>query len=381
MTFAVHLQQVFTPHHFLNTTDAAISAFLDVPCQMSLPIKPFSPKEVVEAIAHTNALKAPGYDLISVKVLKELPKKAITLLTILYNSMLRFSYYPLLWKLAQIIMVHKPGKPVNDVTSYRPISLFPVPSKIFEKLLLKRLRSDVDLSALLPDYQFGFRAGRSTIHQTHRIVHEIAKSLEEKRPCTAVFLDVAQAFDELWHTGLLYKLKTTLPGPYYLLLKSYLHTRFFQVKYNSSYSTCHEVLSGVSQGSVLGPFHYLIFTADLLTTDNTTIATFVDDTGLLAVHSDPIIASQHLQLHLDILQAWFDKWKIKINQAKCVQMTFTTTHATCPQVTVHNTPIPMQTDVKYLGLHLDQRLTWKTYQNEAPSHKPQIAKHVLATGS
>jgi hypothetical protein len=92
----------------------------------------------------------------------------------------------------------------------------------------------------------------------------------------------------------------------------------------------------------------------LLTTDNITIATFADDTGLLAVHSDTIIASQHLQIHLDILQAWFDTRKIKINQAKSVHMTFTTTRATCPQVTLHNTPIPMQTDVKYLGLHLDQ---------------------------
>ena len=144
--------------------------------------------------------------------------------------MLRLSYYSLLWKFVQIIMVPKPGKPIYDVTSYQPISLLPIPTKIFEKILLKSLRSDVDLSALLPDYHFGFQAGHSTIHQTHRIVHEIAKSLERKRLCTAVFLDVTQAFDKVWHTGLLYKIKTKLPGPYYLLFKSYLHTRFFQVQ-------------------------------------------------------------------------------------------------------------------------------------------------------
>jgi hypothetical protein len=113
----------------------------------------------------------------------------------------------------------------------------------------------------------------------------------------------------------LWLLKTTLPGPYYLLLKTYLHTRYFQVKYNSSYSACHEVLSGVPQGSVLGPLLYFIFTADLPTTAHTTIATFADDTGLLGVHTDPIDASQHLQHHLHILQAWFDTWKIKINQS------------------------------------------------------------------
>jgi len=94
-------------------------------------------------------------------------------------------------------MVPKHGKPINDVSSYRPISLLPLSSKLLEKLQLQRLRHDVDLSALLPNYQFGFRDGHSPIHQTHRIVHEIAKSLEEKRLCTAVFLDVTQAFDSL----------------------------------------------------------------------------------------------------------------------------------------------------------------------------------------
>ena len=79
----------------------------------------------------------------------------------------------------------------------------------------------------------------------------------------------------VWYTGLLYK----------------LHTRYFQVKYNSSYSNCHEVLSGVPQGSVLGPLLYLILTANLPTTYH---ATFADDTGLLAVRVDPIVTSQQL---------------------------------------------------------------------------------------
>jgi len=247
---------------------------------------------------------------------------------------------------------------------------------------LKRLRSDIDLSTLLPDYQFSFRAGHSTIHQTHRVVHEIAKGLEVQQLCTAVFLDVAQAFDKIWHTGLLYKLKTTLPGPYYLLLKTYLHSRYFQVKYNSSYSSCHEVLSGVPQGSVLGFLLYFISPADLPTTDHTTIATFEDDTGLLAVHADPIVASQQLQHHLDILQEWVDTWKIKINQPKSVHVTFTTKRTLCPPVTMNNVLIPMHPDVKYLGFHLDQRLTWRTHiKKKASPLKSKIARNVLAFGT
>jgi hypothetical protein len=91
--------------------------------------------------------------------------------------------------------------------------------------------------------------------------------------CAAVFLDVAQAFDKVWHTGLLYKTKNTFPSPYYLLLKSERH---FQIKYNNSYSDCYQVKSGVPEGSVIGPLLYLICTADLLTTNNTTIAAFAD---------------------------------------------------------------------------------------------------------
>jgi hypothetical protein len=87
--------------------------------------------------------------------------------------------------------------------SYRPISLLPIQSNGFEKLLLKRLRSDVDLYNLIPGYQFGFRPGHSPVQQAHRVVNAIVKSLEERTLCTAVFLDVAQAFDKLWHIGLL----------------------------------------------------------------------------------------------------------------------------------------------------------------------------------
>jgi len=110
-------------------------------------------------------------------------------------------------------MVPKPGKPAHDVASYRPISILPIPSKVFEKLLLKRLRSDVDLSHLIPGYQFGFRPGHSPIQQPLRVVNAIATSLKECALCTAVFLDVAQAFYKMWHIGLLYKLKASLPGP------------------------------------------------------------------------------------------------------------------------------------------------------------------------
>jgi hypothetical protein len=133
--------------------------------------------------------------------------------------------------------------------------LLPIPSKIFDKLLLNRVRNDTDILGTVPDYLFGFREHHSTIQQTHRIVNKIAASLEGKQYCTAAFLDIAQAFDKVWHTGLLYKLKNKFPSPYYLLLKSYISERYFEVKYHDAYSRYKLAKSGVPQGSVLGPFN------------------------------------------------------------------------------------------------------------------------------
>jgi hypothetical protein len=97
---------------------------------------------------------------------------------------------------------------------------------------------------------------------------------------------------------------------------------------------------------------YLIYTTDLPTTNNTTIANFADDTTLLAANNKPVVASQH-QHHINLLQQWYSKWNVRINQTKSVQVTFTTKHINCPQVTINNMQIPVQTEVKYLGLYLD----------------------------
>jgi len=122
------------------------------------------------------------------------------------------------------------GKPPTEASSYRPISLLPIMSKVFEGLLLHRLDETIHIDGLLPVHQFGFRNNHSTFQQCHRVVNKIEESIEGKKMCISVFLDIQQAFDKVWHRGLLYKLKLRLPDHLYLLLKSYLSERYFQVK-------------------------------------------------------------------------------------------------------------------------------------------------------
>lgn len=121
-------------------------------------------------------------------------------------------------------MIPKPNKP-DTPSSYRPISLLPLFSKIFQKIILKRIIPIVESNT--PNNQFGFRTNHSTIHQVHRLVNKILYSLEKKQICTAAFLDMAQAFDKVWHQGLLFKLKSIFPPYYYLLFKSYLEDWHF----------------------------------------------------------------------------------------------------------------------------------------------------------
>jgi hypothetical protein len=131
-------------------------------------------------------------------------------------------------------------------------------------------------------------------------------------------------------------------------------------------------------------FHAVLFETQICcaqrrTTANTTIATFADDTALLATDSDPALASQLLQHHLDLLQEWFHKWKIRINQTKSSQITFTTKSTHCPPVTINNSQIPIQTEVKYLGLYLDQKLNLAdAHQDKTPTSRPKSTTDVMA---
>jgi hypothetical protein len=114
----------------------------------------------------------------------------------------------------------------------------------------------------------------------------------------------------------------------------------------------------VPQGSVLGPLLYLLYIADLPTSSGSTPATFADDTAIVTMDSHPTIASQILQTELLAIQNWFKTWRMKANESKSIHVTFTTRRETFLPVHIDNVKLPQKDDVKYLGLHLDRRLTW-----------------------
>lgn len=355
--FAEHLEKIFQPN------PAEVSEELpEIINQENEEIPLTTPAEVKNEIKENiNTKKAPGYDLITGQILKELPRKSLVKLTNLINAAFRLKYVPQIWKVAEVIMIPKPGKPPHETSSYRPISLLPVMGKLFEKLLLKRLKPIIERKHLIPNHQFGFRNQHSTIDQVHRITNIIEQALEEKKVCSTIFLDVAQAFDKVWQDGLSHKLELLLPVQYSKILQSYIFDRYFRIKQEDVYSNLMKIQAGVPQGSVLGPVLYLLYTSDLPTLNQNVVATFADDTAILAVGDNNTESTEKLQNAIVQIQNWTKKWRIKLNDSKSVHIDFTNKKIEHKPVYINHKIVPYENKAKYLGMTLDAKLRWKTH--------------------
>jgi hypothetical protein len=146
------------------------------------------------------------------------------------------------------------------------------------------------------------------------------------------------------------------------------------------------MLSGVPQGSILGPFLYTLYTADLpqSNTNKTTLSTFADDTAIFTTDPDPTQTSANLQEHLLEIINWTRKWKLKINESKSPHISFALRQGQCPPVQINQTNIPQTETVKYLGIHFDRRLTWKDHvqtKRKQLEHKTREIKWLIGRHS
>lgn len=356
--FAAHLQKAFSPNDIDSDADLTSNRI------KKTPLQPVTPHELARQLDRINLRKSPGSDKVTGRMLAELPRKAILLFTYICNAAFRLCHVPAPWKVAKVIMLLKPGKPAELVSSYRPISLLPIPGKIFEKLLHTRLQTLLQDKDPLPEHQFGFRSKHSTIDQVQRLTTEITSAFENKMYCTAAFLDVAAAFDKVWHDGLIAKLSMLLPTNVCCLLRSYITARSFYVTRDGTDSTLHTIAAGVPQGSVLGPLLYTLFTRDIPSPPSSVLlATFADDTALLATSPSYPEAITNANTALAAFSAWAKRWKIAVNSTKSVHVDFALRHHGYEPLYLDGTPIPHSTSARYLGIHLDKRLTYSDHLN------------------
>lgn len=246
-----------------------------------------------------------------------------------------------------------------EVNNYRPISLTCILSKLAEHIICTTIWNHLDENNIITPRQHGFRRGFSTTTQLLHVTHFAAQALNENDDYHMISFDFSKAFDKVPHQLLIHKLKYYKINPMCInWIENWLCDRSFIVKTGGLSSKEFPVGSGVPQGSVLGPLLFLLYINDMV--DNITdsdISLYADDT-LLSVN-----LTKHpgiLQSEVDKLKEWANKWGMQFNANKCVHIQIGKSEPN-QRVKIGNATIPIANSFKYLGVHIDAFLTWKTH--------------------
>ena len=307
----------------LENPDKDLPAFNDR-CADFLSSIVVSEQDVHDMISTLDVEKAVGPDIISNRMLLAVRNQISKPLCLLFNRSLRDKIFPNQWKIAHVISLFKSGDK-SLPSNYRPVSLLSCVSKLLEKIVFKNIFNHLHSHNLLYKFQSGFIPGYSTTHQLIELYNHIIKSLNDKQLTSITFVDISKAFDTVWIKGLLYKLeKYGIKGDLLCWLKSYLSGRSQRVVMKDSLSTLGCLRAGVPQGSVLGPLLFLIYINDIADDLSGFSRLFADDTSI--GHTAPDVTSLNTLINIDLdnLQNWSEKWMLKFNPNKTDIMIFNT---------------------------------------------------------
>ena len=260
--------------------------------------------------------KSPGVDGIPPKLLMVTVEQISIPLARVFNLSLKEGVVPFEWKEANIIPLFKKGSR-NKSENYRPVSLTSVICKLLERLIKDHMVDFLVKHKLLNSSQHGFLKARSCLTNILCFLEEITKWIDVGSPVDIIYLDFQKAFDKVPHQRLLLKLKAHGIGDSITdWIEQWLTDRRQRVVVDGEVSNWKSVLSGVPQGSVLGPILFLIYINDLDDSITNNVLKFADDTKLFRkVNTDG--DKQHLQNDLDRLVKWSEKWQMLFNFGKC----------------------------------------------------------------
>lgn len=346
--FAEHFQDTFSP-----ATPAGTDPSSSLPNILDIP--KISVDQVLKATQSLSSSKSVGVDGIPGFILKGCKDILAPVLTHIFNISIQSGIFPSTWKTSIIIPIHKSGNKTSP-QNYRPISLLSSVSKIFEKVIHTHI--SFHLSSVLSDSQHGFISNRSTVSNLATFMNFTGKAVTSRKQVDSVYFDLSKAFDRVSKTTLIHKLQAYgFSEKYVTWFNSYLSLRTYQVKVSNSLSDKYPVLSGVPQGSILGPILFLIFINDITSAINHAhVLLFADDIKIyLAIN----IPADCLKLQADInsIFSWCNHNGMSINVNKTSVVSFTRkTDKLTWLYTLNNQPILRKDVVSDLGVLLDSQL-------------------------
>ena len=368
------------------TVDDGVINPANLPGLVSTTMAPpfFTPTLVEKYIKLLKAKSGSGSDGLPAVFFKNTASSISYPLAILFNLSLQTADIPLVWKLASVTPVFKKGSP-SDPANYRPISLTCIASKLMEAGIKDALLAHLKSSGVLSDSQHGFLKSKSTTTRLLECYLDWNIALRSKKAVDIIYLDFAKAFDSVVHKKLIAKL--TCYGVNAILVKwieSFLVGRFKYVRIGSSKSKskCCPVLSGVPQGSILGPVLFIIFVNDISQSWSSTgvrIKLFADDTKLYTVLQDDSVSSVELQSCLDAILEWATIWQLKLAPAKCSVMRIKLGHSfkCAPSYHIGNASLPVVASCTDLGVSYDNRLSFSPHVSKIVAKASCRAKLIL----
>lgn len=314
---------------------------------------------------------ASGIDGLTVNMIIISLPYILTFIENIINSCILSGYFPCAWKQSIVTPIAKIREP-TEIKHLRSISLLPVLSKVFEKILHQQLRHYLNINNILPDVQSGFRSDHSCVTALCKITDDILTHTDNGLITALVLLDFTRAFDTISHRALVDILKFIgLSDSAVALLNSYLSGRAQVVRLCGMTSDPLEITSGVPQGSILGPLLFTIYTHQFpQCVQYCNIHLYADDTQLYYSFDESDVAEAVDRINSD-LQAIYDisiAHSLILNSNKSTAIVFGSQPAVdriidAVSLKVNNESIPIVKEVKNLGLLMDNSFRYRGHVN------------------
>ena len=275
--------------------------------------------EVLAKLGRLNPKKSSGADGFLPGVVKNVSNQIVPHLVPLFNRSLDLGMVPDDMKIANVTPIYKKG-PKDIAGNYRPISLTSIVGKMLESIIVDRIVDFLETNELLGDSQHGFRRKRSCLTNLIDFFHHMLSIYDTSRAIDVLYLDFRKAFDKVPHKRLMSKVRAIgVRGKVADWIEHWLSDRRQRVVINGVSSDWTPIVSGVPQGSVLGPLLFIIYINDIDCGLISKISKFADDTKLGTDAADPLKTAQ-LQQDLDNIGQWSNTWQMPFNTGKCKVM-------------------------------------------------------------